>query len=109
MKKSTGVGRGGRRPGAGRPRKWVKLLVSQAPFLAPTNGSDEAVLQALATIKGLLEKQNVSLTQMCQQRRNEHESLPAVLRRIVEIERLLKSTELHIAARHTRRRPLGME
>lgn len=39
--------------------------------------------------------------------RHERESLPALLRRVTEIERLLRLTELHVSARSTRRRPLG--
>jgi hypothetical protein len=39
--------------------------------------------------------------------RNAHENLPALLRRITEIERLLRMTEQHLPARSSRRRPLG--
>ena len=39
--------------------------------------------------------------------RNEYESLPAVLRRVSEIERHLRLTELHVPQVHTRRQPLG--
>jgi hypothetical protein len=41
-----------------------------------------------------------------QQQHNEREALPALLRRLTEIERVLKLTELHIPPRQTRRRPL---
>jgi hypothetical protein len=41
-----------------------------------------------------------------QQQHNEREALPALLRRLTEIERALKLTELHIPPRLTRRRPL---
>jgi hypothetical protein len=41
------------------------------------------------------------------QRRNEQETLPALLRRLTEIERLLKGTDLHVSARATWRRLLG--
>jgi hypothetical protein len=40
--------------------------------------------------------------------RDERESLPALLRRVTEIERVLKLTELHLPARTSRRRPMGM-
>jgi hypothetical protein len=33
--------------------------------------------------------------------------LPALLRRLTEIERLLEGTDLHVPVRATRRRPLG--
>ena len=41
------------------------------------------------------------------QRRNEQETLPALLRRLTEIERLLRGSDLHVPVRATRRRPLG--
>jgi hypothetical protein len=53
--------------------------------------------QELAEIKKLLKVE----------RRNEYESGPAILRRITEIERLLKATELHVPPRTSRRNPMG--
>jgi hypothetical protein len=49
----------------------------------------------------------VLLAELNRRHRNEHESLPAVLRRLVAIERQLGLTEEPQAPRHTRRRPLG--
>ena len=49
----------------------------------------------------------VLLAELNRRHRNEHESLPAVLRRLVAIERQLGLTEEPQAPRHTPRRPLG--
>jgi hypothetical protein len=82
---------GRRRPRVVRPRR-----------------SSTAVL--LFELRGLLERQHAELMgevhRLRQQRRNEHESLPAVLKRISEIERHLRLTEIPRAPRIGRRRPL---
>jgi hypothetical protein len=59
--------------------------------------------QPLAEIRRLGDE----VARLRQQRRNEQETLPALLRRLTEIERLLNGTDLHVPARATRRRPLG--
>jgi hypothetical protein len=70
--------------------------------------SSTAVL--LFELRGLLERQHAELMgevhRLRQQRRNEHESLPAVLKRISEIERHLRLTEIPRAPRIGRLRPL---
>jgi hypothetical protein len=79
------------------------------PVARPRRPSTAA---ALAAMRGLLERQHAELMgevhRLRQQRRNEHESGPAILRRLTEIERILKLTELHAPPNgHTPRRPLG--
>jgi hypothetical protein len=97
-----GAGRGGRRPGAGRPRK-------PRPVPSITEVAPELGL-ALTGIHALLEAQGASLARLQQQRRNEHESGPAILRRLTELERLVRGNPgLGKPPRHTRARPLGVE
>jgi hypothetical protein len=74
-----------------------------APEPAPQaalSGSPDGLRQDLADIKSLLQSKRV-------RERNEHENLPAILRRVTEIERHLRLTELHQPPRASRRRPLG--
>jgi hypothetical protein len=82
-----GFSHGGARIGAGRkrgvPNRWPAALATEIRRL----GDEVARLRL--------------------QRRNEQETLPALLRRLTEIERVLKGTDLHVPARATRRRPLG--
>jgi hypothetical protein len=42
-----------------------------------------------------------------EQRRNEHESVQPILRRLTEIDRLIRGGDLHMPPKATRRRPLG--
>jgi hypothetical protein len=88
MTKPTGVGRGGRRPGAGRPR-----------------GPD--VLAALAGIRRELAAQNACLERLQRDRRGALEQTPLILRRLTALERLMRGGDLHTPPRSTRRRPLG--
>jgi hypothetical protein len=78
---------GGARPGAGRkrgiPNRWPAALAGELRRLA-----DE-------------------VARLHEQRRDEHEALPALLRRITEIERHLRLTESPSAPRTSRRYPLG--
>jgi hypothetical protein len=68
------------------------------------------VLAALARIHAALAAQNALLVRQQQQRRNEYESGPAILRRLVELERLVRGDPgLSKPPRHTRTRPLGIE
>ena len=82
-----GTGRGGQRVGAGRP-KGVKTR--WPPEIA-------AELRRLAD----------GLQRLQQYRRNEHEALQPILRRLVAIERALGLREKIEAPRVSRRRPLG--
>jgi hypothetical protein len=83
---------GGARPGAGRKRGSI---------------NPNSPIRVLATQMTAMRTQ---LDAFAVQRRNEHESLPGVLRRLTEIERLLGMREKRIEAnRHTRHRPLGVE
>ena len=65
----------------------------------------------LREMQALLVQQHVELLAelrlLRQHWRNDYESLPAILRRLVAIERRLGLTELHLPQVHTRRRPLG--
>jgi hypothetical protein len=64
----------------------------------------------LLELRRLLEQQHAELMDAIggfrQQRRNEHESLPAVLRRICAIERHLRLTEAPQAPQPSRRHPM---
>ena len=69
-----------------------------------------AVAGQLLELRRLIEQQHaelmVELRTLRQVRRIEHESLPAVLRRVTEIERHLRLVETPAMPRITRRRPL---
>jgi hypothetical protein len=93
--KPTGVGRGGARAGAGRPRK-------QLPP-PPHVVVDPEVVRALEGIQRTLER-------LQQQRHDGNEHGPLILRRLTEIERLVRGDPgLTKPPRHTRGRPLGVE
>jgi hypothetical protein len=79
-----GKGCGGARPGAGRPRN-VDVLVALA-----------AIRNELAALR--------------QERREVFETAPRILRRLTEIERLMRDDRgLVEVPRYTRRRPLGLQ
>ena len=69
-----------------------------------------AVAGQLLELRRLIEQQHAELLDelraLRRQRRSEHESVPAVLRRITEIERHLRLVETPTMPRITRRRPL---
>jgi hypothetical protein len=69
------------------------------------------LVQRLTELYQLLQRQHCELLtelhSLRHQQRNERETLPAILRRLTEIERMLRLTELHVPVRHSRRRPLG--
>src|SRR6516225_7287638 len=83
-----GTRRGGARPNSGRPKgipnRWPGEVAAEIRRL-----SDE-------------------IERLRQQRRNEHETLPALLRRVTSIERKLDLIEAPIAPRPTRRHPTGL-
>ena len=119
--------RGGARRGAGRPPLFGKAMtpherVRRSRAMArerqglppPSNGPTAAeshgtVLRALDGIRALLEAQGGSLAALQQQRRD-HGEIPAqVLRRLIELERLVRGDPgLTAPPKHTRRRPLGI-
>jgi len=83
-----GSGRGGRRAEAGRPKA------------AKTRWPSEIAAELRRLTEGL---------QLLQQyRRDEHETLQPILRRLVAIERALGLREKIEAPRASRRRPLGV-
>jgi hypothetical protein len=61
-------------------------------------------------LRRLLERQHLEvmgeLRRLGRLRRDDYENLPAVLRKVTEIQRSLGMTELHVPARHSRRRPV---
>jgi len=69
-----------------------------------------AIAGQLLELRRLVEQQHTELLDelraLRRQRRSEHESIPAVLRRITEIERHLRLVETPTMPRITRRRPL---
>ena len=67
---------------------------------------------AIAELRQVVQQQHAELVdeirRLGRYQLDERESLPALLRRVTEIERVLKLTELHIPpSGHTPRRPLG--
>jgi hypothetical protein len=122
--------RGGARRGAGRPPIFVKAMtpterVRRSRAMAkerqgqplpggPGNGptaaeSHDRVLQALDGIRVLLEVQGGSLAALQQQRRDQGEIPVQILRRLTELERLVRGDPgLAAPPKHTRRRPLGI-
>ena len=96
--------RGGRRPGAGRPRVRPIPATVRAAVMSETTIE---VLKALEQIQHALKLQSERLAGLQQQRRNEYESGPAILRRLVELECLVRGGDLHIPLKATRARPLG--
>jgi hypothetical protein len=95
-----GTGRGGWRPGAGRPRKHP----------LPGAAADPRVLAGLDRIYTLLQAQEGALASLRQQRRDESEHGPMILRRLTEIERVVRGDPgLAKVPRSTRRRPLGAD
>jgi hypothetical protein len=87
MRQGVGGGRGGRRAGAGRPKgaktRWPPEIASELRRLAD------------------------GLQRLQQYRRDEHEALQPILRRLVAIERALGLREKIEAPRASWRRPLG--
>jgi hypothetical protein len=101
MTKSTGVGRGGARPGAGRKPK-----PRPAPSIAEVAPTIHEELSGLRT---LLETATADIARLQQQRRDGNEHGPLILRRLTELERLVRGDGgLTKPARHTRSRPLGV-
>jgi hypothetical protein len=81
---------GGRRPGAGRPKG------SKSQTTLDREARDQKLDRVL----------NILIAEQ-QARRNQYESLPSVLRRLVEIEKLLQMRERVRVERHTRNQPMG--
>jgi hypothetical protein len=77
-------------------------------IIRPQRPSTVAVLREL---RRLIEVQHAEvldeIERLKRYRRDDDESGPAILRHVVEIRRALGLTELHIPARHSRRRPMG--
>ena len=96
--KAKRTGRGGRRPGAGRPRT-LPVSAALRAFVLREAGLETA--QALDEIRRLLAK-------LHQQRRDEGERREMFLRRLVALERAVRGEEPK-PPRHTRARPLGVE
>jgi hypothetical protein len=103
-----GIDLGARAPGADGCRSPIGRQRARRPRVRRARPSTAAVV---LEPRQLLEQQHAELMEaigaLRQARRNEHESLPAVLRRICEIERVLKLTELHVPPRTSRHRPLA--
>jgi hypothetical protein len=70
--------------------------------------ADPRVLEALAGIRALLEAQSASLATLQQQRRDQGEHAPMILRRLTDLERAIRGHQQDIgrAPRATRRYPL---
>jgi hypothetical protein len=96
-------GWGGRRAGAGRKPKPRQSEING--IAAPTSPTP------LVELRQLLERQHGELMgelhRIGRLQRDDYESLPTVLRKVTEVQRLLGMTELHVPVRHSRRRPLG--
>jgi hypothetical protein len=97
-----GSGRGGARPNAGRPRK-----PRPPPSIAEVS---PLIAEALTGIRTVLEAQEASIARLQHQRRAEGDHGPMILRRLTELERLVRGDcGLTRPLRHTRSRPLGVE
>jgi hypothetical protein len=70
-----------------------------------------AIAVLLLDLRRLLERQHADildeLRRLGRSQRDERESLPVLLRKVTEIQRALKLTEMHVPPQHSRRRPLG--
>jgi hypothetical protein len=69
--------------------------------------ADPRVLEALAGIRALLEAQSASLAALQQQRRDQGEHAPMILRRLTDLERTIRGHDISRMPRLTRRQPLG--
>lgn len=100
-------GHGGRRPGAGRPKSKSRLLREAAEqllrgllhFRLPRQSTDKVLEQ--------LERLTLTVHRLRQDQRSDRENLLPILRRLTEIERHLRLTEMPQAPRPTRRHPMG--
>jgi hypothetical protein len=95
-----GTGRGGARPGAGRPRKHPPVA-AEARVRAETDPR--------TGIRALLEAQGVALAGLRQRHRDEGEWPLALMRRMTALERAVHGERQDISRplRQTRRRPSG--
>jgi hypothetical protein len=96
-------GWGGARIGSGRKPK---------PRSPGINGiAVPASPMLLLELRQLLERHHDELMgelhRLGRLQRDDYENLPAVLRKVTEVQRFLGMTELHVPVRHSRRRPLG--
>ena len=98
--------RGGRRPGAGRPRIRPIPASVRAAVISETTLE---VLQALEGIQRTLATQDARIDRLAQQKRDAGEHGPMILRRLTELERLVRGDPgLAAVPKHTPRRPLGV-
>jgi hypothetical protein len=78
----------------------------------PVPRKPSAITGLLLDLRRLLERQHADifdeLRRLGRYQRDERESLPVLLRKVTEIQRALKLTEMHVPPQHSRRRPLGM-
>jgi hypothetical protein len=97
---------GGRRIGAGR-----KPQPRPAPSIAEVAPALHAELAGIRTlIERTLKTQSADIARLQQQRRDGNEHGPLILRRLTELERLVRGDGgLTKPARHTRGRPLGVD
>ena len=93
--------RGGRRPGAGRPRVRPIPATVRAAVISETTIE---VLQALKRIQRALAAQDARLDRLAQQKRDAGEHGPMILRRLTELERLVRGDPGLVAVtKHTPR------
>jgi len=104
---TTPNGHGGRRPGAGRPKSRTTLLREAAeellrglPQLHHRRQSSDQVVDELRRLTAAVQR-------LRENQRSESESLQPILRRLTEIERHLRLTEMPEAPRPNRRHPMG--
>ena len=100
-------GHGGRRPGAGRPksrhtrlREAAEQLLHDLPQLHQRRQSNDQVVDELRRL-------TAAVYRLRENQRGESESLQPILRRLTEIERHLRLTEMPEAPRPNRRHPMG--
>jgi len=105
-------GHGGRRAGAGRPRLpgWRDEIARLHKAIAEQSARLAVQREAVAEQRREIAEQRATLELLRQTRRDAFEHAPLILKRLTEIERVLRVNDhdLHRPPRASRRRPLGL-
>ena len=100
-------GHGDRRPGAGRPKSKTTLLREAAEQLLRDLPQLHHRRQSSDQVVDELRRLTAAVHRLRENQRSESESLQPILRRLTEIERHLRLTEMPQAPRPSRRHPMG--
>ena len=104
---TTPNGHGGRRPGAGRPKSRTTLLREAAEQLLQDLSQLHHRRQSSDQLVDEVRRLTAAVHRFRENQRTESESLQPILRRLTEIERHLRLTEMPEAPRPNRRHPMG--